>query len=36
MPYSTIELNTEMTLAFHQMNNAKQKDIEEQIEQNYV
>jgi hypothetical protein len=33
MPYSTIELNTEMTLAFHQMNNAKQKDIEEQIEQ---
>ena len=32
MPYSTIELNTELTLAFHQMNNAKQKDIEEQIE----
>ncbi len=34
MPFSTIELNTELTLAFHQMNNAKQKDIEEQIEQN--
>ena len=34
MPQSTIEANTEMTLAFHQMNNAKQKDIEEQIEQN--
>ena len=32
MPFSTIELNTELTLAFHQMNNAKQKDIEEQIE----
>ena len=34
MPFSTIELNTELILVFHQMNNAKQKDIEEQIEQN--
>jgi len=32
MPYSTLELNTELALSFHQLENAKQKDIEEQIE----
>lgn len=32
MPFSTIELNTELAFAFHQLNNAKQKDIEQEIE----